>query len=294
MIKITKILIVLMGISLGGCSYEVAKDSDNNFNLGSNSSTTENTVEAQFYNKHKPFIEGLTLYDWPDFESKRIKEVKLYSVRNKGDELEYTLDVITEKSLEAGDAICIKEKYDLVVAKEDAFIIKSLAPVTPFMANKRQQVPYLEYISSYEEEQILVVMNILLNKDQTFFSHYERNWLKGYDKLEGFLSEAPALRRKIEISEENYQEAYSLNLSPYQIPDEEIVWHMENIKLFIEDTMSKKIHPVKVNIIGEVLRDYNNKLYYNYEYLVVLNDGKINSIRFIKREPVHNRKELTT
>lgn len=244
----------------------------------------------QLYKKQKKLIENEAVKRTVGLEAGSVRAVELYSMRPREIDLEYTIEVTMEVPISNGDRKCIKQKYDIVMDKSIpsslATNMKSIVKTSPFVSHAMEQVAYTEEISVKEQNKIKEVLSLLLAKDQAFFKNYERSWLKGYEQWVKFLTQAPAFYKQIKIDERDYRENYSLNLSPYGLEDETIRWDMDQISFHIGPATTKDFKYVCVNIPAEVLRDYHNKLYYNYEYLVTLNKEAVTSIKFIKKEPL--------
>lgn len=244
----------------------------------------------QLYKKQKKLIENEAVTRTVGLEAGSVRAVELYSMRPREIDLEYTIEVTMEVPISNGDRKCIKQKYDIVMDKSIpsslATNMKSIVKTSPFVSHAMEQVAYTDEISVKEQNKIKEVLSLLLAKDQAFFKNYERSWLKGYEQWVKFLTQAPAFYKQIKIDERDYRENYSLNLSPYGLEDETIRWDMDQISFHIGPATTKDFKYVCVNIPAEVLRDYHNKLYYNYEYLVTLNKEAVTSIKFIKKEPL--------
>ncbi|MFR2837773.1 MAG: hypothetical protein ACLTBU_01715 [Zhenhengia sp.] len=244
----------------------------------------------QLYKKQKKLIENEAVTRTVGLEAGSVRAVELYSMRPREIDLEYTIEVTMEVPISNGDRKCIKQKYDIVMDKSIpsslATNMKSAVKTSPFVSHATEQVAYTDEISVKEQNKIKEVLSLLLAKDQAFFKNYERSWLKGYEQWVKFLTQAPAFYKQIKIDERAYRENYSLNLSPYGLEDETIRWDMDQISFHIGPATTKDFKYVCVNIPAEVLRDYHNKLYYNYEYLVTLNKEAVTSIKFIKKEPL--------
>lgn len=244
----------------------------------------------QLYKKQKKLIENEAVTRTVGLEAGSVRAVELYSMRPREIDLEYTIEVTMEIPISNGDRKCIKQKYDIVMDKSIpsslATNMKSIVKTSPFVSHAMEQVAYTDEISVKEQNKIKEVLSLLLAKDQAFFKNYERSWLKGYEQWVKFLTQAPAFYKQIKIDERDYRENYSLNLSPYGLEDETIRWDMDQISFHIGSATTKDFKYVCVNIPAEVLRDYHNKLYYNYEYLVTLNKEAVTSIKFIKKEPL--------
>lgn len=244
----------------------------------------------QLYKKQKKLIENEAVTRTGGLEAGSVRAVELYSMRPREIDLEYTIEVTMEVPISNGDRKCIKQKYDIVMDKSIpsslATNMKSIVKTSPFVSHAMEQVAYTDEISVKEQNKIKEVLSLLLAKDQAFFKNYERSWLKGYEQWVKFLTQAPAFYKQIKIDERDYRENYSLNLSPYGLEDETIRWDMDQISFHIGSATTKDFKYVCVNIPAEVLRDYHNKLYYNYEYLVTLNKEAVTSIKFIKKEPL--------
>lgn len=244
----------------------------------------------QLYKKQKKLIENEAVKRTVGLEAGSVRAVELYSMRPREIDLEYTIEVTMEVPISNGDRKCIKQKYDIVMDKSIpsslATNMKSIVKTSPFVSHAMEQVAYTDEISVKEQNKIKEVLSLLLAKDQAFFKNYERSWLKGYEQWVKFLTQAPAFYKQIKIDERDYRENYSLNLSPYGLEDETIRWDMDQISFHIGPATTKDFKYVCVNIPAEVLRDYHNKLYYNYEYLVTLNKEAVTSIKFIKKEPL--------
>lgn len=244
----------------------------------------------QLYKKQKKLIENEAVKRAVGLEAGSVRAVELYSMRPREIDLEYTIEVTMEVPISNGDRKCIKQKYDIVMDKSIpsslATNMKSIVKTSPFVSHAMEQVAYTDEISVKEQNKIKEVLSLLLAKDQAFFKNYERSWLKGYEQWVKFLTQAPAFYKQIKIDERDYRENYSLNLSPYGLEDETIRWDMDQISFHIGPATTKDFKYVCVNIPAEVLRDYHNKLYYNYEYLVTLNKEAVTSIKFIKKEPL--------
>ncbi len=244
----------------------------------------------QLYKKQKKLIENEAVTRTVGLEAGSVRAVELYSMRPREIDLEYTIEVTMEVPISNGDRKCIKQKYDIVMDKSIpsslATNMKSIVKTSPFVSHATEQVAYTDEISVKEQNKIKEVLSLLLAKDQAFFKNYERSWLKGYEEWVKFLTQAPAFYKQIKIDERDYRENYSLNLSPYGLEDETIRWDMDQISFHIGPATTKDFKYVCVNIPAEVLRDYHNKLYYNYEYLVTLNKEAVTSIKFIKKEPL--------
>lgn len=244
----------------------------------------------QLYKKQKKLIENEAVKRTVGLEAGSVRAVELYSMRPREIDLEYTIEVTMEVPISNGDRKCIKQKYDIVMDKSIpsslATNMKSIVKTSPFVSHAMEQVAYTDEISVKEQNKIKEVLSLLLAKDQAFFKNYERSWLKGYEQWVKFLTQAPAFYKQIKIDERDYRENYSLNLSPYELEDETIRWDMDQISFHIGPATTKDFKYVCVNIPAEVLRDYHNKLYYNYEYLVTLNKEAVTSIKFIKKEPL--------
>lgn len=244
----------------------------------------------QLYKKQKKLIENEAVKRTVGLEAGSVRAVELYSMRPREIDLEYTIEVTMEVPISNGDRKYIKQKYDIVMDKSIpsslATNMKSIVKTSPFVSHAMEQVAYTDEISVKEQNKIKEVLSLLLAKDQAFFKNYERSWLKGYEQWVKFLTQAPAFYKQIKIDERDYRENYSLNLSPYGLEDETIRWDMDQISFHIGPATTKDFKYVCVNIPAEVLRDYHNKLYYNYEYLVTLNKEAVTSIKFIKKEPL--------
>jgi hypothetical protein len=244
----------------------------------------------QLYKKQKKLIENEAVTRTVGLEAGSVRAVELYSMRPREIDLEYTIEVTMEVPISNGDRKCIKQKYDIVMDKSIpsslATNMKSIVKTSPFVSHAMEQVAYTDEISVKEQNKIKEVLSLLLAKDQAFFKNYERSWLKGYEQWVKFLTQAPAFYKQIKIDERDYRKNYSLNLSPYGLEDETIRWDMDQISFHIGPATTKDFKYVCVNIPAEVLRDYHNKLYYNYEYLVTLNKEAVTSIKFIKKEPL--------
>lgn len=244
----------------------------------------------QLYKKQKKLIENEAVKRTVGLEAGSVRAVELYSMRPREIDLEYTIEVTMEVPISNGDRKCIKQKYDIVMDKSIpsslATNMKSIVKTSPFVSHAMEQVAYTDEISIKEQNKIKEVLSLLLAKDQAFFKNYERSWLKGYEQWVKFLTQAPAFYKQIKIDERDYRENYSLNLSPYGLEDETIRWDMDQISFHMGPATTKDFKYVCVNIPAEVLRDYHNKLYYNYEYLVTLNKEAVTSIKFIKKEPL--------
>lgn len=244
----------------------------------------------QLYKKQKKLIENEAVKRTVGLEAGSVRAVELYSMRPREIDLEYTIEVTMEVPISNGDRKCIKQKYDIVMDKSIpsslATNMKSIVKTSPFVSHAMEQVAYTDEISVKEQNKIKEVLSLLLAKDQAFFKNYERSWLKGDEQWVKFLTQAPAFYKQIKIDERDYRENYSLNLSPYGLEDETIRWDMDQISFHIGPATTKDFKYVCVNIPAEVLRDYHNKLYYNYEYLVTLNKEAVTSIKFIKKEPL--------
>lgn len=241
---------------------------------------------VKIYEAHRLFMEGKPFIKVIGLEPSLVRDIEVYSMRDEEDLMTYTLDVTTEVPIAGHDVKCMKQKYEVRMEKQNECVVKSITPTSPFVINAISQVPYQNEISQAEQNKIKELLKILLHKEKSFFRNYERSWLEGYASWVQFLSGAPAFYTGIKTREENYKENYSLNLSPYSLEDEQIHWDMDKISFEVEQPTTKKIHFVRVNIPAEVLRDYHNKLYYNYEYLVVLNEGAVTSIKLIRKEPL--------
>ena len=244
----------------------------------------------QLYKKQKKLIENEAVTRTVGLGAGSVRAVELYSMRPREIDLEYTIEVTMEVPISNGDRKCIKQKYDIVMDKSIpsslATNMKSIVKTSPFVSHAMEQVAYTDEISVKEQNKIKEVLSLLLAKDQAFFKNYERSWLKGYEQWVKFLTQAPAFYKQIKIDERDYRENYSLNLSPYGLEDETLRWDMDQISFHIGPATTKDFKYVCVNIPAEVLRDYHNKLYYNYEYLVTLNKEAVTSIKFIKKEPL--------
>ena len=244
----------------------------------------------QLYKKQKKLIENEAVKRTVGLEAGSVRAVELYSMRPREIDLEYTIEVTMEVPISNGDRKCIKQKYDIVMDKSIpsslATNMKSIVKTSLFVSHAMEQVAYTDEISVKEQNKIKEVLSLLLAKDQAFFKNYERSWLKGYEQWVKFITQAPAFYKQIKIDERDYRENYSLNLSPYGLEDETIRWDMDQISFHIGPATTKDFKYVCVNIPAEVLRDYHNKLYYNYEYLVTLNKEAVTSIKFIKKEPL--------
>ena len=244
----------------------------------------------QLYKKQKKLIENEAVTRTVGLGAGSVRAVELYSMRPREIDLEYTIEVTMEVPISNGDRKCIKQKYDIVMDKSIpsslATNMKSIVKTSPFVSHATEQVAYTDEISVKEQNKIKEVLSLLLAKDQAFFKNYERSWLKGYEQWVKFLTQAPAFYKQIKIDERDYRENYSLNLSPYGLEDETLRWDMDQISFHIGSATTKDFKYVCVNIPAEVLRDYHNKLYYNYEYLVTLNKEAVTSIKFIKKEPL--------
>ena len=288
MVSISLIFVVFGALKMG--IYDTKAQQEEVLNQSLERSLSEAGELLQLYKKQKKWIENEAVTRAVGLEPGSVRAVELYSMRPREIDLEYTIEVTMEVPASNGDRKCIKQKYDMVmdkrVASSMATNMKSIVKSSPFVSHVTEQVAYTDEISVKEQNKIKEVLRILLAKDHAFFKNYERSWLEGYEQWVKFLTQAPAFYRQIKIDERDYKENYSLNLSPYGIEDEAIRWDMDQISFHIEPATTKDFKYVCVNIPAEVLRDYHNKLYYNYEYLVALNKEAVTSIKFIKKEPL--------
>lgn len=288
MVSISVILVVFGGLKMS--VYDTKAQQEEVLGQPLERSLSDAGELLQLYKKQKKLIENEAVTRTGGLEAGSVRAVELYSMRPREIDLEYTIEVTMEVPISNGDRKCIKQKYDIVMDKSIpsslATNMKSIVKTSPFVSHAMEQVAYTDEISVKEQNKIKEVLSLLLAKDQAFFKNYERSWLKGYEQWVKFLTQAPAFYKQIKIDERDYRENYSLNLSPYGLEDETIRWDMDQISFHIGSATTKDFKYVCVNIPAEVLRDYHNKLYYNYEYLVTLNKEAVTSIKFIKKEPL--------
>lgn len=288
MVSISVILVVFGGLKMS--VYDTKAQQEEVLGQPLERSLSDAGELLQLYKKQKKLIENEAVTRTVGLEAGSVRAVELYSMRPREIDLEYTIEVTMEVPISNGDRKCIKQKYDIVMDKSIpsslATNMKSIVKTSPFVSHAMEQVAYTDEISVKEQNKIKEVLSLLLAKDQAFFKNYERSWLKGYEQWVKFLTQAPAFYKQIKIDERDYRENYSLNLSPYGLEDETIRWDMDQISFHIGSATTKDFKYVCVNIPAEVLRDYHNKLYYNYEYLVTLNKEAVTSIKFIKKEPL--------
>ena len=288
MVSISVILVVFGGLKMS--VYDTKAQQEEVLGQPLERSLSDAGELLQLYKKQKKLIENEAVTRTVGLEAGSVRAVELYSMRPREIDLEYTIEVTMEVPISNGDRKCIKQKYDIVMDKSIpsslATNMKSIVKTSPFVSRAMEQVAYTDEISVKEQNKIKEVLSLLLAKDQAFFKNYERSWLKGYEQWVKFLTQAPAFYKQIKIDERDYRENYSLNLSPYGLEDETIRWDMDQISFHIGSATTKDFKYVCVNIPAEVLRDYHNKLYYNYEYLVTLNKEAVTSIKFIKKEPL--------
>ncbi len=288
MVSISLILVVFGVLKMG--VYDTKAQQEEVLGQPLERSLSDAGELLQLYKKQKKLIENEAVTRTVGLEAGSVRAIELYSMRPREIDLEYTIEVTMEVPISNGDRKCIKQKYDIVMDKSIpsslAANMKSIVKTSPFVSHATEQVAYTDEISVKEQNKIKEVLSLLLAKDQAFFKNYERSWLKGYEEWVKFLTQAPAFYKQIKIDERAYRENYSLNLSPYGLEDETIRWDMDQISFHIGPATTKDFKYVCVNIPAEVLRDYHNKLYYNYEYLVTLNKEAVTSIKFIKKEPL--------
>lgn len=284
--------VILSSIILGGFKWKeyAKKEPYQVVSTFVNEQLSESTELLKIYREQKKWIEKGDFIDLIGVDTDSIRNIEIYSMRPREGYLEYTIEVTMEVPWMQGDKKCMKQKYDLLVDEKAHNLLvvdkKSVTKVSPFVYHDTEQVAYTDTMSVEEEKIIKDILNVLLGKDRVFFEKYERTWLKGYDEWTKWLMQAPAFYKHLHIDEKNYQDNYSLNLLPYGLEGEMLKWDTDQMNFQLGSATTKDFKYVKVNIPVEVLRDYGNKLYYNYEYLVILNKGAITSMKFIKKEPL--------
>ena len=284
--------VIFSSVILGGSKWReyAKKEHDQVVSTFLDERVSESTELLKIYKEQKKWIEKGNFIDLIGLDIDSIRNIDIYSMRPREGYLEYTIEVTMEVPLLQGDKRCMKQKYDLLMDKKAHNLFgdnkKSVVKASPFVYHDTEQVAYTDTMSVEEEKIIKEILNVLLGKDRVFFEKYERAWLKGYDEWRNLLMQAPAFYKYLHIDEENYKDNYSLNLLPYGLEGEMMKWDTDQMNFQIGSATTKDFKYVKVNIPVEVLRDYGNKLYYNYEYLVILNKGAITSMKFIKKEPL--------
>lgn len=284
--------LILVGIILVGAMIVLGLkwyDSITSIDTFHEDTSSDSKVLLQNYREQKAWIEAGGGLEEVGLKRDHIRNVEIYSVRFKDPYIEYTVEVTTEVPLLQGDTKCIKQKYDLLLNADKKVSLgnkKKIMKSSPFVYEPMEQVAYLETMDQREQQMIQDMFNLLLSKDRIFFEKYEKNWIKGFNQWCQFMMQAPALYSYLHINEEHYKDHYSANLLPCGIGEEMIEWDQEGIQFQLTHQTTKNIKYVKVNIPIQVLRDYYNKLYYNYEYLVTLNKEAITGIKFIRKEPL--------
>lgn len=103
-----------------------------------------------------------------------------------------------------------------------------------------------------------------------------------------FLKQAPLLGNKLCIQEETYREDYG-QLINYIFSGEVLIPHWDEIAYDVMSYTTKNNHFFTIKIPVEVLREGDNRLYYNYHYLVGTSENSIVSLKFLRREPLKEK-----
>lgn len=214
-----------------------------------------------------------------------LKDIEIISMKHVEEGISYTVDVVTKQEVVDKEKGYIAYRYNLIVVDNETLKIKSIKCADALSASQKWYIPYDKEIGEEEKGKIIKILKILCEKDLDFFADYEHLWLTDYESWKVFL-ESRGISDKMLLAEgETYKDNYSLYLSPYKMPNETIIFNWGEALFEIDACNTEINHRFIVKIPAEVLRDYDNKLYYNYEYLVGLNRGNVASIKFIKREP---------
>ena len=220
--------------------------------------------------------------------------VEVVGMRQEETVIHYTVDVITNQILTNGEQGYMGYRYEVVAEDEEQLSIRLIQRADPLSPSQRWQLPYDLQIDRLEEEKIIGLLENLCEQDLDFFEAYEKAWHTDYEALSELMKNIKIGTSRLSLEEATYKGQYDLYLSPYKLPSEKMHFKWETAAIKIEPYSTKSSRIFSVKIEAEVLRDYNNKLYYNYEYLVGLYEGQIVSIQFIKREPCIEQKGITT
>lgn len=224
-----------------------------------------------------------------------LKNGRIEGIKSLDEGFLYLISNIEEKQLEGGDYSRIKNYYTLAYPKEYGVVGENpsrgkveLKKLEHLYIEQIIPISYVEQMSTEERESIGSLFKVVFSKDRSFWGAYEEKWLEGFSSWENFLKQAPLLGNKLRIQEETYREDYG-QLINYIFSGEVLIPYWDEMTYKVMSYTTKNNHFFTIKIPVEVLREGDNRLYYNYHYLVGTSKNSIVSLKFLRREPLKEK-----
>ena len=197
------------------------------------------------------------------------------------------------------DAIKIKSTYWVYLVPEETF--------TSFKVNTVKQggafevdyevkqkidntayidrVPYYEEVAAGEETLIKKVVKALMTQPQESYYYYDKVYNESYELFATYWKDL-GISNEVAVNEETYKQAFATSINPYKNQDSKLVYDEAKIKI-APSIYGTQLQPAFiVTIPMSVLEKDNEQKYFEYKYYIELEDGKVEAIKYLKRDSI--------
>lgn len=191
----------------------------------------------------------------------------------------------------AKDAIQIKSRYQVLISNKDGKVnkVKRAATIADDFKNRQDvettsyidRIPYYEKASDSEQKLLDQLFSVLMTTPRETYLYYDKIYGEDYKLVKSMWNDLGFVD-KIDVQEVDYEDAFVNNINPYK--DQIVKLNFDKSKMkAVPSIYSSKLQPAfVVTVPVEALLNDNTTKYYQYKYFVGMEEGKIESIKFLK------------
>ncbi|MDF2613649.1 MAG: hypothetical protein K0S71_1435 [Clostridia bacterium] len=204
---------------------------------------------------------------------------------------------LQDEADKTADEIKLIQRFWVEVQPNKSLKILSVREASPISVNadvrKKAQnvrhvirVPYYKEVSAKEQEIIKKVFQIIMSKNRSFYSYYEKAFMSSFETFEEIWKDTMRLDKEVFLTADYYQDAFAPYINPYK---DSIYQVNANIKkmLITPSTYSTQKQPrFIVTIPVKAILNNNEAAYYHYRYYIGMEQNKIECIQFMNMDAI--------
>ncbi len=208
--------------------------------------------------------------------------------------LEESFYYLQETPDDTEDSIKLLEYYWVTVEPGETLKVKGVKEGSPINVNENmrqmatntkhvQRLPYYEEASASESQTLQKVFKTLFSQPREFYTYYNNLILTNEEAVRECWFNQLGLVEELVIPRENGQDAYSGAINPYKENLKKVELKAEAMTLKPSIYSTKKQPRFRVFLPVKAKDVSGKELYYEYEYYVGMEQGKVEFIYYVNR-----------
>lgn len=145
------------------------------------------------------------------------------------------------------------------------------------------RLPYAEAATASEKDVIKKVMQAMMNQSRDFYAYFEKALNSPFEIYQEVWKDMDVLNQVL-IDEKAYTTAFSAQINPYKDGIVQMTMTDSSIQI-IPSILGSKLQPrFNVTVPIKALLNNNEIVYYNYKYLIGMENTQIELIQFVNME----------